>query len=267
MQKFSKNVYNILANGSTFVNRDTYNPFADPSGCTTGMGVFFVEIEMKKCTKCGVEKPATTEFFQKGKKEKDGGLNLKNQCKACKAEYDAERNVRPKIKARRVKNGKAWREANKNHLSEYKKAWREANPDYVPPSRVANPNYVPPCVATNPDYHANYQRERYRNDPNFKLTSNMRSRFYIWFTKKGANKQCSVFELTGCTLSELWDHLESQFENGMTRDNYGEWHVDHIIPLSAFNPNCWMQMSIAWDLDNLQPLWAEDNLRKGSKII
>lgn len=248
----------MLANGSAFVNRDTYNPSAVPSGSTTGFGVFSLEIEMKKCTKCGEEKPATMEFFYKGKKRKDGSFCLRAVCKLCMNKYGSNWRLKPDNKDRLSKYAKKYRNKPdvKARLAEKHKIWRDANP-----------NYVSPCVKTNPNYNADYRRERRKNDPNFRFIDNMRRRFNIWLRSEGEKKQYSVFELTGCTLSELWDHLESQFENGMTRENYGEWHVDHIIPLSAFNPNCWMQMSIAWDVDNLQPLWAEDNLRKSAKII
>ena len=60
--------------------------------------------------------------------------------------------------------------------------------------------------------------------------------------------------------------LESQFKDGMTWYNYGEWHVDHIKPISLFNfkhPTD-NEFQECWSLDNLQPLWAIDNLSKGS---
>ena len=62
-------------------------------------------------------------------------------------------------------------------------------------------------------------------------------------------------------------HLETSFNNGMTWDNYGKWHVDHIIPKNSFNytsPED-KEFKECWELKNLQPLWAGDNLRKSSK--
>ena len=66
------------------------------------------------------------------------------------------------------------------------------------------------------------------------------------------------------TLEELKRHLESLFQKGMTWENYGKWHIDHVLPLSRLyidgvdDPT----FKFAWSLKNLQPLWAIDNLRK-----
>ena len=94
----------------------------------------------------------------------------------------------------------------------------------------------------------------------------MRARFAGWFKTKGVEKGCSFSDVVDYTQEELWKHLESKFEDGMARGNHGEWHIDHIIPLNSFDPKCWMQMSVAWDLNNLQPLWASDNCSKGTKL-
>lgn len=68
---------------------------------------------------------------------------------------------------------------------------------------------------------------------------------------------------------ELVIHLESQFIDGMTWDNHGMngWHIDHIRPISSFNFDSTDHPDFkkCWALDNLQPLWVEDNLSKGDK--
>jgi hypothetical protein len=83
------------------------------------------------------------------------------------------------------------------------------------------------------------------------------------------------------SISDLISHIESKFTNGMTWDNYGEWHIDHIVPVSSFDFSDEKQITNCWSLDNLQPLWAttqiaiaygEDssyigNIEKGNKII
>lgn len=77
-----------------------------------------------------------------------------------------------------------------------------------------------------------------------------------------------VFDLLDYTIDELKDHLEAKFADGMNWNNYGEWHVDHKIPLAAFDyetPND-VDFKRAWSLSNLQPLWAIDNIKKGAMI-
>lgn len=75
-------------------------------------------------------------------------------------------------------------------------------------------------------------------------------------------------DLVDYTLEELKQHLESLFQEGMTWNNHGRWHIDHIRPISSFNltDNKCEDFKECWTLENLQPLWAEDNIRKGNKI-
>lgn len=77
----------------------------------------------------------------------------------------------------------------------------------------------------------------------------------------------SCQELVGYTEAELRAHLERQFLKGMSWANFGEWHIDHIVPLSSFTitgPDD-PEIKRAWGLPNLRPLWAIDNIRKGAK--
>jgi len=70
--------------------------------------------------------------------------------------------------------------------------------------------------------------------------------------------------VVGYSINELKTHLEKQFKPGMTWDNYGEWHIDHKIPISAFNFKSINDIDFkkCWALNNLQPLWKEDNFHK-----
>lgn len=86
---------------------------------------------------------------------------------------------------------------------------------------------------------------------------------------KGAKGGRSWEKLVGYSVNDLIDHLESRFHEGMTWDNYGAWHIDHIRPIDSFNylsPED-EEFRECWALQNLQPLWALENMRKGSKIL
>ena len=80
-------------------------------------------------------------------------------------------------------------------------------------------------------------------------------------------KNNKTFTLLGYTKYDLKNHLESQFTYGMSWDNIGEWHIDHIRPVSSFNFDSTEHPDFkkCWALNNLQPLWAEDNMKKHTK--
>ena len=108
-------------------------------------------------------------------------------------------------------------------------------------------------------YQKAYQKKRYHNDPIFKLHNILSSGFRKWM--KGDRKTCRTEQYAGCTYKELLDHLESQFEEGMTWENQGEWHIDHIKAQSRFDPTIEEEAFKCWHYTNLQPMWAEINIR------
>jgi hypothetical protein len=80
-------------------------------------------------------------------------------------------------------------------------------------------------------------------------------------------KHGNTMELTGCSKEHLISHIESMFVNGMSWDNYGEWHIDHIKPCASFDLTNIEQQKLCFNWTNLQPLWASDNIRKGAKYF
>ena len=114
--------------------------------------------------------------------------------------------------------------------------------------------------------YCEYEKKRKKEDPIFKLTKTLRSRLGNVIKRKNATKGKSTLELTGCELSFLKGYLESKFEEGMTWENHGEWHIDHIKPYSSFNLIDIEEQKRCFHYSNLQPLWKLDNLTKGSKV-
>jgi len=95
----------------------------------------------------------------------------------------------------------------------------------------------------------------------------MSSRIWQSLAKGKNGSKWEIF--VGYTVDDLKRHLEKQFQPSMTWDNYGKWHIDHIIPISAFSftrPED-IDFKQCWALENLQPLWAKENLRKSNKIL
>jgi hypothetical protein len=113
-------------------------------------------------------------------------------------------------------------------------------------------------------YNKERQLERYKkNKVNFNFSRRMRK------SLNGIKESKSWETLVGYSLEELKLHLESQFTEGMSWDNYGEWHIDHIIPVDSFNIQNYDDNNFkkCWSLNNLQPLWAEQNIKKSNKIL
>lgn len=77
-------------------------------------------------------------------------------------------------------------------------------------------------------------------------------------------KDISTEKKLGYSVDEFKSHIEKLFKKGMTWENHGDWHVDHIIPVSKFPKDRVLHVN---DLSNLQPLWAKENLSKGDRLI
>ncbi len=109
---------------------------------------------------------------------------------------------------------------------------------------------------------AKHRAERYRTDPQFKLACCLRSRLHAALNSQNLRKSAKTVDLIGCSVPDLMRHLEKQFREGMSWDNYGEWVIDHIIPICHFDLTQKLHQVLAFGFWNLQPLWAEENARK-----
>jgi len=99
--------------------------------------------------------------------------------------------------------------------------------------------------------------EKRKKDPVFKILTILRGR--IVDVLKGHSKSDTTISMLGCTIKEFWIHLEKKFTKGMTRENHGEWHVDHIIPCASFDLSKPEEQAKCFHYTNLQPLRAIDN--------
>lgn len=105
-------------------------------------------------------------------------------------------------------------------------------------------------------------------DPEYRLKSVLRGRVYK--ALKGLTKVSGTIDLLGCDVGHLKSWLESRFLSGMSWENHsigeGKWHIDHIRPCASFDLTDPEQQKVCFHYTNLQPLWAVDNLKKGSKL-
>ena len=109
-------------------------------------------------------------------------------------------------------------------------------------------------------YKRKYTNNKRKNSIPFKLTCSIRVR--MWRVLKRNSKAAHTLELLGCSPIKFKEHLELQFKPNMSWDNYGKWHIDHIIPCCTFDLSKNEEQKKCFHYTNLQPLWAIDNLRK-----
>jgi hypothetical protein len=117
------------------------------------------------------------------------------------------------------------------------------------------------------DKMAEYLRRRSKEDRQFAASRSIRCRIYNCL-KKGW-KSGSTVELLGCSVEQCLARIESQFTAGMSWANWGQgrdnstWHIDHIIPVTAFDTDTAEGQKLAFHHTNLQPMWGSDNIKKG----
>jgi hypothetical protein len=114
----------------------------------------------------------------------------------------------------------------------------------------------------NPEKRNEYRR-KYRSSAKGRLIDNLRSRLKRCIKNQSGSK--FIERNFGCSREELLQHIENKFVDGMTWENYGEWHIDHIKPLSKFDLSSLEEQYKANHYTNLQPLWKKDNLSKKDK--
>jgi hypothetical protein len=234
---------------------------------------------MKLCKICNINKELTD--FGIEKKSKDG---LRSSCKECRKLESKKRYSENKeyfiqynqlTKESRNISKKKWSEINKEKVKESNKKYVLNNPEkrkeslniYYSNNLEKIKTYKKKWYENNPSYMNDYDKKRKKIDPEYKLWKNIRNRTSNYLKLENINKNNSTYELIGLTPNDLKIYLESKFVEGMSWDNYGlyGWHIDHIIPLSSANTE--EEIYKLCHYTNLQPLWAEDNLKKGCKII
>ena len=206
---------------------------------------------MKYCKMCNTQKPV--EAFSKKSKAKDG---LQAECRSCQSLLNKKwknLNQDQVLKARKDRY-----ELNKDRLQTYGTEYYELNRD-------ARLQYAKEFRKNNPDYLNRYNKSRRAVDIAYKFIHNLRVR------QKGVLKgKTSTTKGLGCSSEALRIHISSQWTEGMSWDNYGIWHVDHKLPITNFNISEMgdEEFMRCWSLDNLQPMWGIENIKKStSKVI
>jgi hypothetical protein len=188
-------------------------------------------VETKICSKCKVEKLLYD--FPKDKNRCDGYYVY---CKECRNRLYQSKSSEIKEKSRNYYYDN--KEKNQTKILERNRLWRKNNPSYT--------------------------TDRKKTDPAFKLIKNLRRRLNRFINFTYITKRSTTITLVGCSPKELKLFLENKFTDNMSWENYGEWHIDHIIPLSSAKTE--EDLYKLSHYTNLQPLWAKDNLSKSNKL-
>jgi hypothetical protein len=205
---------------------------------------------MKVCSKCKISK--------------DDNLFYKThaQCKKCFMEK--QKNYHKINKEKITKLRKEFYESNKERLSERKKKyyqsdkerWSKYNKEY----RIINKEKIA-------EIRKKYQQNKIKTDYLFKFKNSTRTLIRQSFKSKNNHKKTNTktVDILGCSLDFFKEYIQSKFTKGMTLENHGKWHLDHIIPVSlAKTQEDVIRLN---HYTNFQPLWAKENLIKSTKII
>lgn len=241
------------------------------------------------CASCGISKPHDLEHFAKE------GSRLRIQCRPCRAAQKRRRRhgEAPEARERRLaaladyakrnaaavsQQKKRWADENKNRVQNRARAyylqnperakakaraWKTENRDRV---RILNRSWV----SSNPEKQRLSEivsKRKRRLVPLVRISEAISRQ--MWSALRDGKDGRSWETLVGYSRQELLAHIELQFVKGMSWANYGEWHIDHIRPVSSFSFTSFdcPDFKDCWALTNLRPLWAAENIAKGAKRL
>ena len=238
---------------------------------------------MKRCSSC--RRMLVESSFDKSKRTSDG---LMVRCRNCNEAHKQHARTRyatdPEYRKTRAKYHKIkasepgyLEDRAKHERKRYaqEEGYKKAKAEYHR-QRADEPGYLDKRADHERDRYlsdqvyksrkAVYRMEKYRSDPRIRVDNNISSQIRKSLNQ-GKSRQ-SWEKLVGYSLSDLIEHLEASFEDGMTWDNYGEWHIDHRTPRTWFKYQSPEDPAFkeCWALSNLQPKWGRENIQKGNRF-
>jgi len=199
---------------------------------------------VKKCTRCG-EVKELSEYHAAG----HGAGGVGASCKLC-ASIRRREWYHGGAAEKQREGVAAWAKKNRERKAAVNKEWKRANPDRVRESGRRSDS-------------------KRRSTPAGKLAHRVSVNVRQCLLRQGRTKGGRTFDALGYGPAELMAHLERQFLKGMSWENMGEWHIDHIVPLSSFDLESVEsdEFKRAWGLPNLRPMWGADNMQKHAKRL
>lgn len=240
-------------------------------------------IETKHCSSCKIY--YILDQFNYDKSTWD---NLRRECKNCLKEYRKKNKERmteynkkywQDTKETQTEKNKVWRQNNQERIKENMRKWLEENADR---KKQTDKKYREEHREQKNEYMRLWKRKNYLKlkwmpekskelfEHKIKYNTSRRIREML-----GQEKSERCLDYVGCSLDKFRIHLESSFQDGMSWKNYGEstthgkrfaWHIDHIIPCSAFDLSNPIHQRACFHYKNLQPLWWDQNIQKLNKF-
>jgi hypothetical protein len=178
-----------------------------------------------------------------------------------KKEYDKKRYLENREKKKEydkkyyLENKEKIKEHNKKYVLKNKEKVKCREKEYLNRQEVKDSRRI---------WSREWAKKR-RLDPLFRLKCNLRNRTSSAFREGGYSKKSKTNDILGVEWDIVKKHIEKQFDERMTWDNYGEWQIDHIYPLGKANSE--EELMELCHYTNLQPLWEIENLSKKDRIV
>lgn len=221
-------------------------------------------MENKTCNDCRKEFPKNSENFNWLNKKKG---YYSPYCKSCTKVRNSKtyRSYYDRNSKEVCRKAKEYREANKELVRERKQVYYQENKEGILEYQAEYRSLESTKARMN-----EYEKQRRNNNPAYKLHTNVSRLIRLALNNEGENgTKGKIWDNLPYTDTQLKEHLESQFDENMTWDNYGSyWHVDHIVPRSRLEYDDFSHPNFlkCWCLENLQPLEAKENIRKSNKM-
>ena len=214
----------------------------------------------KLCKGCDTLKELTDFYKNKARASKKNPEGIDTYCKACSKERRRKRLKTEEGRLKHNERARRYRNENKEASLAYERRWREENKEHLASYRRERRGY-----------NRDYMRMR-REDPVFRLRGNVSRNISLALEgiSKGKKTKRRTFDYLPYSPQDLVEHLEYQFDDKMSWDNYGTyWHLDHIYPQSLLPYDSYEHPNFlrCWARDNLRPLEARENIVKSNKII
>lgn len=212
----------------------------------------------KKCTKCGIEKELSE--FNQHKEAKD-----EKRCECALCQRKESKVLYIKNRENVIKRTRQWALKNPDKTRKAWQKWQKNNPEKANKSsatwKLNNPEKVKIL------WKRGYIKKK--NTPRGKINIRMGNGIRKSLSR-GAKRVQHWEVILGYTTDQLKTHLEKQFKDGMSWEEFmlGNIHIDHKIPLAAHNFETLEDADFkkAWALNNLQPMWARENIQKSDKL-